>query len=197
MKLKGVVLAGGESSRFGEDKALAVWNGKTLIARAVDLLSELQLDPVVIANPKRDYSFLECPVVNDLISEKGPLGGLYTACSLFPELTLLVLTCDMPLLNQNILNRLMSQHQDSYQSTVMSVNQKTQPFPGIYKADLKTLIHAQLLSDQLSMGLFLTNILNRHVIAEVFDAACFQNINHQRDLCSISNGLSTEEAFKK
>ncbi len=197
MKLKGIVLAGGKSSRFGEDKALAEWGGQTLLARAVGLLSGLELDPVVISNSRRDYSFLTCPVVNDIIPEKGPLGGLYTACALFPEITLLVLTCDMPLLNQNILKRLISHHRDFDQATVMSVNKKTQPFPGIYKADLKMFIHAHLLSDQLSMGLFLTNILNRHVVLDVSEAACFQNINHQGDLRSISMGLGTQKALKE
>lgn len=182
MKLKGVVLAGGKSSRFGEDKALAVWDGKTLLERAVDLLSSLQLDPVVIANPGRDYSFLNCPVVNDLIPEKGPLGGLYTACTLFSERTLLVLTCDMPLLNQNILTRLINQHQYFCSATVINMNGKIQPFPGVYKADLKTLIYAQLMSDKLSMALFLTNVLNRRILTEVSDAQMFQNVNHRKDL---------------
>jgi molybdopterin-guanine dinucleotide biosynthesis protein A len=197
MKLKGIVLAGGKSSRFGEDKALAEWGGQTLLARAVGLLSGLELDPVVISNSRRDYSFLTCPVVNDLIPEKGPLGGLYTACALFPELTFLVLTCDMPLLNRNILKRLISYYRDSYPSTVMTANNKTQPFPGIYKADLKNLIHEHLLSNQLSMGLFFKKILNRQVRAEASEAACFQNVNHQRDLRSISKGLCMEEALKK
>jgi molybdopterin-guanine dinucleotide biosynthesis protein A len=35
----GVVLAGGQATRFGSDKALAELNGHTLLARAVDLLS--------------------------------------------------------------------------------------------------------------------------------------------------------------
>ncbi len=197
MKLKGIVLAGGKSSRFGEDKALAEWGGQTLLARAVGLLSGLELDPVVISNSRRDYSFLTCPVVNDLIPDKGPLGGLYTACALFPELTFLVLTCDMPLLNQNILKRLISNHRDSYQSTVMRGGEKIQPFPGIYRADLKAVIQAHLLSDQLSMGLFLTNISNQSFGAEVFEMACLRNVNVQRDLCSISKDFGTEEALRK
>ncbi|MEY4238751.1 MAG: hypothetical protein RL339_1352, partial [Pseudomonadota bacterium] len=35
----GCVLAGGQSSRFGSDKALAELHGRTLLARAVDTLS--------------------------------------------------------------------------------------------------------------------------------------------------------------
>jgi molybdenum cofactor guanylyltransferase len=38
-RILGVVLAGGQSTRFGSDKALAEYQGHTLIARAVDALS--------------------------------------------------------------------------------------------------------------------------------------------------------------
>lgn len=182
MKLKGIVLAGGKSSRFGEDKALAKWNGKTLLERAVDLLDSLSLDPLVIANSGRDYSFLSCSVINDLIPERGPLGGLYTACSLFPEMSLVVLTCDMPLLTQDILKKLIQNQQPADQAVVFNCNQMLQPFPGIYQGSLKEVIHDALSSEELSMKLFLSRIRIQSVSPENSDLTAFENINRQEDL---------------
>lgn len=182
VNLKGIILAGGKSSRFGEDKALAIWNGKTLLARAVDLLRNLHLDPVVIANPQKDYSFLECPVFNDLIPAKGPLGGLFTACSLFPQKNLLVLTCDMPFLEETVLSQLMEVHTAEIQVTVFCVGEQIQPFPGIYSSKLEALLKRHLDSDELSMRSFLSRIICQQIAFSPLESKVFQNVNFPDDL---------------
>ena len=186
MIFKGIILAGGKSSRFGKDKALAQCEGKTLLARTVNLLDGLRLDTVVITSDQMDYSFLPCRVEKDLIPSKGPLGGLYTACSLFPEAYLLVLTCDMPLLTEEVLKQLMQNYRNSDQAAVFSIDHVLQPFPGIYKADLKKVIHDCLVYDELSMKLFLSRIPNKRVVPVIFDLKAFRNVNRQEDLDLIS-----------
>lgn len=183
MKFKGIVLAGGKSSRFGDDKALAKWKGKTLLERAVHLLEAPHLDPVVIANSKRDYSFLSCPVVHDLIPEKGPLGGLYTACSLFPAMSLLVLTCDMPALTLSSLKRLLDHHDGRCAVTLFS-NEKGcfEPFPGVYESRLSGLIQQSLGKNALSLHHFLNRIPAKKVLSEKSSPDLFFNINTKQDL---------------
>jgi len=71
-RVMGVVLAGGQSNRFGSDKALAEIGGRSLIARAVASL-ERQCDAVIVAG--RDHA--PAPVVADRPAPGlGPLGGL-------------------------------------------------------------------------------------------------------------------------
>jgi len=71
----GVVLAGGQSSRFGSDKALAELDGRTLIARAVDALSGLCEYVVVVGRAQAP-----APTLPDWPHEgMGPLGGLAAA----------------------------------------------------------------------------------------------------------------------
>lgn len=74
----GVVLAGGRSSRFGSDKALAQVNDRTLLSIAVDRLSGW-CDHVVIAG--RDYG--PAPCIPDWPGpDMGPLGGIAAALNL-------------------------------------------------------------------------------------------------------------------
>lgn len=74
----GVVLAGGQSSRFGTDKALAELNGRTLISIAVDRLGGW-CDHVVIAG--REHG--PAPCIPDWPAPgMGPLGGLAAALHL-------------------------------------------------------------------------------------------------------------------
>jgi len=72
MKLLGAILAGGRSSRFGSDKALAVIGGKPLIAHVAEALSG-QCDQLVVCG--RDWPGLAR--VDDWPQpDLGPLGGL-------------------------------------------------------------------------------------------------------------------------
>ncbi|WP_349630575.1 molybdenum cofactor guanylyltransferase [Altererythrobacter sp. KTW20L] len=68
----GVVLAGGMSTRFGSDKALAALDGQTLLARAVEALSAL-CSKVVIAG--RTEGPVEC-IPDWPRPHMGPLGGI-------------------------------------------------------------------------------------------------------------------------
>ncbi|MWV28877.1 molybdenum cofactor guanylyltransferase [Aurantiacibacter rhizosphaerae] len=68
----GAVLAGGKSSRFGTDKALAELDGRTLIARAVETLSGFCDDVIVVGRETAP-----APTVPDWPrSDMGPLGGI-------------------------------------------------------------------------------------------------------------------------
>jgi len=78
----GVVLAGGKSSRFGSDKALAEVGGRTLIARAVDQLAGLCEDVVVAGRaeaPTRTIPDWPGP-------DHGPLGGIAAALNLAADM---------------------------------------------------------------------------------------------------------------
>ncbi|MFM5947649.1 MAG: molybdenum cofactor guanylyltransferase [Novosphingobium sp.] len=71
----GVVLAGGQSSRFGSDKALAELGGHTLLSRAVDLLSGW-CEFVVVAGRET----APAPTLPDWPRPAmGPLGGIAAA----------------------------------------------------------------------------------------------------------------------
>jgi molybdopterin-guanine dinucleotide biosynthesis protein A len=68
----GVVLAGGKSSRFGSDKALAEFGGRTLLSRAVDALAG-QCELVIIAG--REAGPAQC-IPDWPRPDMGPLGGI-------------------------------------------------------------------------------------------------------------------------
>lgn len=183
--LKGIVLAGGKSLRFGDDKAMAEFDGITLIEKSVTLLQSLGLETVVIANLARDYSFLNCRIENDVIPHKGPLGGLYTACQIFPETSFLALTCDMPNLTKTALEMLIGVRRPEACPTVLfqPYQDRFQPFPGIYNAEIIKYIETLLHGEKLSMQTFLKQIPSiMQVPITSRSASLFLNINTKEDL---------------
>lgn len=79
----GCVLAGGQSSRFGSDKALAELAGQTLLARAVDLLAGWCEQVVVVGREAAPAPTLPAKFIPDWPHPgMGPLGGLAAALRL-------------------------------------------------------------------------------------------------------------------
>lgn len=186
MRIQGIVLAGGQSSRFGEDKARALVDGVPMIERAVQLLKELRMDPCVISNGARDYSFLHCRIENDLIPGKGPMGGLYTAFSIFEGETLLVLTCDMPLISCGTIVELIHAHTLAYEITLYQNGDGIPaPFPGVYGPDLKVVVRDCLESNQLSMHQFIRRTKRKKLLQFTSDSGILANINFKKDLQSL------------
>jgi molybdopterin-guanine dinucleotide biosynthesis protein A len=104
--ITGAVLAGGESSRFGRDKALEVFHGSRMVDRCVQGLRAL-CDPVlVVANDLSPLLDVDAALVRDIIPRRGPLGGIYTALFFSPHPWVLVKATDMPYLEPALAERL-------------------------------------------------------------------------------------------
>ncbi len=98
----GVVLSGGKSSRMGQDKALLPWKGSTLLEHAVDLLRPHAREILIIGDPVR-HATAHATVIPDEQPGKGPLGGIVTALKAARYVRVLVVACDLPMLNDRLL----------------------------------------------------------------------------------------------
>jgi molybdopterin-guanine dinucleotide biosynthesis protein A len=102
----GFVLAGGQSTRMGRDKALLPFGRSTLLDHIAKTVEAAAGNVTVIGPPDR-YGKLGYPVVPDLVQNSGPLGGLYTALSITQTDWNLIVACDMPALIPGFLEQLL------------------------------------------------------------------------------------------
>src|SRR5215475_712673 len=75
--LAAFILAGGMSTRMGTDKAFVTLNGRTLLARALEVARTATPDVYIVGDPSKFSPF--APVVEDLFRNSGPLGGIHAA----------------------------------------------------------------------------------------------------------------------
>src|SRR2546428_9892635 len=95
MKFSAVLLAGGQSTRMGRDKAGIVLDGIPLWQRQFEILRELRPHEIFISGPPRkEWSGLE--VVADETPDAGPLAGLVASLRRCRSPLLLVLAVDLP-----------------------------------------------------------------------------------------------------
>jgi molybdenum cofactor guanylyltransferase len=90
--ISGAVLAGGRSSRFGRDKALFLWQGKTLLRHALDALEDCAERFVVGGR----YALEDIAVHPDPEPHTGSLRGLARALEIARCEHVAVTACDMP-----------------------------------------------------------------------------------------------------
>jgi len=103
LTVSGVVLAGGQSSRLGMDKSFVNVNGQSLIEQIVVKLARLSDDVIIVTNSPEKYDHLKARLVGDIYHGKGALGGIYSGLRTAANSYSLVVACDMPFLDLNLL----------------------------------------------------------------------------------------------
>ena len=106
--MTGVILAGGESSRMGRNKAFIEINGERIIDRTVTLFNSLFDEVVLVTNAPLDYLDLDIRIVTDLIPGKGSLGGIYTGLFFSSSPQAFFVGCDMPFLDAKVITYLLN-----------------------------------------------------------------------------------------
>jgi molybdopterin-guanine dinucleotide biosynthesis protein A len=130
----GFVLAGGQSSRMGRDKALLEFAGRPLIARALDIFQEAGIAAMIAgaASSARASLQIFAPVVEDASPGLGPLSGICAALSATSARYAVFLPVDLPLLPASLLVYLLRSACITRNAvTVCSVSGFTQTFPAV------------------------------------------------------------------
>jgi len=137
-----IVLCGGQSTRMGADKGLLPSAKGTWAQTAIDKMIALPFSVALSVNTSqyRDYASI-FPVI-ELITDSpglplaGPLLGLLTIHQQKPTEDLLILACDMPLIQSLHLQHLVDQYQrhHGFDAYVFTNDGAFEPLCGLYTA---------------------------------------------------------------
>ncbi|MFQ6111228.1 MAG: molybdenum cofactor guanylyltransferase [Nitrospinota bacterium] len=127
----GVILAGGESSRMGRNKAFLEVGGERLVDRAVSLLEGLFEELILIANDLSAYAYLGLRTLPDRFPGKKSLGGIHTALLHMKTPYCFVAACDMPFLKEGLVRYLLSLR-EGYEVVVPRLDWGLEPLCAVY-----------------------------------------------------------------
>ena len=148
-ELTGIILAGGRSRRMGSDKGLVEFRGKPLIQYGIDLLSQFT-DRILISSGNSDYLDFGCETVPDEISGQGPAAGLAASLKYSTTPWNLVIACDLPFLNQELILSLLTEAENSM--GVIPIHDGVyEPLAALYHKDLSPVFEASVYSGNLSL----------------------------------------------
>jgi FdhD protein len=106
--ITGVILAGGNSSRMGRNKALLTLEGTPLIERIYHTMAGLFHEVVIVTNTPEEYAFIPCRKVADIYPNFGSIAGLHAGLADSSTERIFVAACDMPFLNPDLIRLLCS-----------------------------------------------------------------------------------------
>ncbi len=187
--IAGIILAGGQSRRFGSNKALALYQGRPLIAHAAAVLAKLFPELLLVTNTPETYEFIGWPMTGDRIQGAGPLAGIHAALSTIKAERAFILACDMPLVNKAAIARLCAIEGD-WDVILPCPASGREPLHAIYHRRLGPKIETALAAGTRKLGEFLAGVRVREVgeaelLAATPDLESFRNINYQHDLAAL------------
>jgi molybdenum cofactor guanylyltransferase len=166
--LTGVLLVGGESTRFGSPKALARLAGETLADRAWRLLGEVCGERLAVGKGS-DRLVLPFPVVDDGSQVRAPIAGVVAGLQTAANDVCIFLPVDCPLVSAASLRRL---------AQAAPAHPQTGPLPGAYTRGLLPQLERKLERGDYSL---------RDVEAAIveLDAGELANVNTEADLRAV------------
>ncbi len=194
-RITGVILAGGKNSRFPYLKGFIRIGGSTIIENNISILRRYFDKVMISANDPIPYQGLNCQIVKDSIPSMGPLSGIYSCLEVSGSEAIFVTTCDMPFINEVLIEALCRAYIDASHkigALVPVYKDRVQPLFGIYTASVIGTIRRAVLEDKVAMVRFLKEIDTLYmevgsIISEQgsIGEMAFANINTPEDLEAI------------
>jgi molybdopterin-guanine dinucleotide biosynthesis protein A len=196
-QLTGFVLAGGKSTRMGQDKAAVSLNGRTLLEHTLAALREVCGD-VAILGKHELYRSLG-PVYEDIFPECGPLSGIHAALTNSQTKFNLIIAVDTPFLSPAFLSY-MAERAIATDSiiTTPEINGYTQPLCTVYSHDFLPIAEQALRSGNYKIvPLFpkdKTLVIHEPELRQfAFAADMFENLNTPDDLARAQRRFSGQD----
>ena len=180
-KIIGVVLAGGRSSRFGSNKALYVYEGQTLLLRAVQLLTPL-CSKVYISGECTEYQNLQVACIPDAITDIGPLGGIYSTMKQVSSPYYLIISCDMPYMTSAYAHQLLSVSPDTQITYWKESDQTLQLFPLLISRSLLPAIQQKIDNKSYNLRSLINDSVSHAFPISPLHNTYFTNINYRSDI---------------
>src|SRR5690625_1782148 len=182
----GVILAGGESRRFGSPKAFALRDHIPFYQYSLQAIEPFVSSTLIVTNPKLEVFFTNEEVkMNVVIDEEkyraqGPLAGIYTVMDTVVSEWYMVVPIDVPFVEQLVFKRLIKYiDEDDVDAIVPIVHGQKQPLLSIYHYSMKKWIKKQLDMGKRSVHQLISE--RKVIYVSIEEEKPFTNINWQED----------------
>jgi len=135
IKTSGVILAGGQSRRFGQDKAFFAIGGKPMVQIVADVLKTIFNEVFVAGGEPSDFEKIGLRCIPDPVKGKGALGGLYNGLLHTEAEAVFFCGCDMPLIKKSVINILIDNTGDE-DILLPVIKDIRQPLHAVYKKSI-------------------------------------------------------------
>ena len=184
------ILIGGESKRFGSLKWQATINGQTILDRIWDACDGIENRYVI---GKENPNSISYPFIKDELEINAPINGLYTALKYSKTDWILLLSCDLPLIDSRVFNKLWDSKSENCDIIIPVSNDKIQVACGFYQKRIFTKLESEIQNGNYSL-FKLVEKLNSYYI-NFGDNQSFLNMNTKKDLRTVKKILISKASL--
>lgn len=191
--LYGLVLAGGKSTRMGQDKSIMQWHGKEQRYHIVDILTAFCKEVFISCRAEQaDAIDKKFKVIKDEFENTGPLGAIISAFHKNQNSAWLVAACDLPLLDEKTIHYLIqNRDENSVATTFQNPNDGLlEPLITIWEPAALSLLETALSERKLSPQKILMNAKIK--MLEAPDTSSLMNVNTPGEKETIMQLLKTK-----
>lgn len=187
MKLSVGILAGGKSSRMGQNKALLTIHEKRFIdklAEEFDGFSEV----LISAAEKNVYESTGLPIVYDEHHDIGPIEGIYQILNAASEEYVFICAADMPFVTKELVTYMAEFISSDYDCYCLMDEEHIHPLCAIYSKKMLGAVKSCIESGNYRLMRILNSVSTKYIKLEYtcFDKKVVKNINTKaeyRQLC--------------
>ncbi len=184
--ITGLLLAGGKSSRMGQNKAFLMFKNKPFIKHIADAVLPIT-ESIIIVSDDIAYDDLGFQRVNDIIKDAGPLSGIVSGLKAIKTPRALVVSCDVPLLNTEVLNLLIAQIEENTDQIIqLKTKTHTMPLLAIYPKSCLEILEKSLLSGNRKVKIAIENCMVKTVVVPSLLEKYVQNINTPKQYINLN-----------
>ncbi|WP_296701845.1 molybdenum cofactor guanylyltransferase [Algoriphagus sp.] len=179
------ILCGGRSSRMKSEKGLVEFKGKAFLQWILEAVYPLS-DKITLVTKNDKYSKFQLPIIHDLVDNKGPVGGIYTALSDSNSKYNLILSCDIPKITTEVLNDLIQLAFNSEKEiSILSDETHDYPLIGCYQKKLFPIFQNAVFQNHLKLCALVDSLSPQKFQVIRKNQSAVQNINSLEDLYSL------------
>jgi molybdopterin-guanine dinucleotide biosynthesis protein A len=185
-EISAYVLCGGKSIRMQTEKGLVGYKGKPFIRWIIEAIMPITSN-IILVTSNRNYSLEGLPMIEDTFPDKGPVGGIYTALKHSKSDRNLILSCDVPKINTELLRDLTdkSEKKDA-PVTFLSDGKNDYPLIGVYKKEALETFADAISADKLKLCSLVNMISHQKIIINSEQKSLVQNINSKAELLALN-----------
>lgn len=188
-----IILCGGWSQRMGQDKGLVDFNGKPMLIHILETVTNIFDEIIIILRDSKQLNSynkifnnlnMDLTIYTDLISNQGPLGGIYTGLHNVNSDHALIIPCDSPLIKISFIEKIYD-FIDDYDAVIPRWSEGClEPLHAIYHKRINRIIKENLNNEIRDVKSLLIKLNVNYVNTELLDdtGQSFKNFNQPKDL---------------
>ncbi len=197
-----VILAGGDSKRFGSPKALLKLGEKPIIEHIASRLKECFGEIIIVTNQPELFRHMKIRLIEDVIKscKKSSLRGLHAGLYYSSHKSNFIIACDMPFVNLDLI-KYMHAYTENYHIVVPCVDNYLQPLYAFYSKECTDTIEAYLRSGKFKIADLYKEFDVKYIPKEIIfnfdpEEKVFFNINTHHDFTKLQENIKHENILE-